>query len=910
MARHITLAILILLLAVPQAYARVTGISLVNVPAAEFGPGQTNRLVFHLDISDNGLRDNLTSITVNNTNGTADQPGDISSARVWYQASGGAFDVGSAVLVGTMTRIGTKEWRLASINHEVVNGSAFYVTLNIADNAADNRTTKFGVAKNGLLFSSGATGPPVASTNTSTQTIVNPAKILASFYNAMPEKINRGQEAVSAGVVGFRNTGSTAVNITGLKITAMNHSGAINADTVFGRVVVSDGATEYASFTAVPSNPQMNVAFSPPLSVAGGGAEKTVTVYLDIIPAANTYDAGIRLNQNTDIVSPSSNTIEAYSGFSFPMETSRGILTNAVASLNASFDDIIGSAVTKGQQGAPLLSLTFAHPESVTTYADCVIKGVTITAASTPSYNANQLFSALKVLSGGSVIGQISSLPASDKVYVSFAQNITISAGEAAALTITADILPGITAESFNVSVAAPGDIASFDGSSESAVPAAGALPFTGSTALVQSPASGINVSYVNRMPAVAARGQENVHSMDMVFTHPNSGAFASVEIRAVTITVENELGTGIIPDSIMSKITILDSLNNTLAVQTAIPSSGTRVYVELAETLVVPAGSSRTAKIYISIQESPEESYCKLNINSSTHIRAVDYNGKTAVAVSAASGSSFPMKTSNLQVIDPATEAAVRSTPLMPQYVNESQQGITAMALNFLNPDTGIASVGSLRLGVFDSSGNSLAANSVISAVRIDNRANTSIVYAEAPVLSADTYIEIPFIGSINVSPGSANSVTANVKVSVAAGAEGSAFKIVLSSDADVGAYDYTSGQYITVTANNDVFPMESGITLIQKRAEEVFISYDPVNSGLAERGEADVRFMDVIFENPGDSLTSSIIITGLTLTAESGASTVNAAALFSKIMVEDKSNTALVYGQVSSLTASHLIY
>jgi len=136
----------------------VTGITFTDTGDAVLNPGDVNEAAMQVNISDSGSGDTLNSIVIKNV-GTADEPVDIASVKLWYQASGGDYDSGSAVLAGTLTQSALKEWRNESLSFPVANGSALYVTVDIATAPVDGRTVKMTLLRNGLSFSGGGAFP-------------------------------------------------------------------------------------------------------------------------------------------------------------------------------------------------------------------------------------------------------------------------------------------------------------------------------------------------------------------------------------------------------------------------------------------------------------------------------------------------------------------------------------------------------------------------------------------------------------------------------------------------------------------------------------------------------------------------------------------------------------------------------
>jgi len=891
-------------------FAAITGITKEDVPAATFYPDDVNKLVFKINLTGTGT-DTLKSIEIGNQ-GTADQSADIAQVKLWYQATGGTFDPGTATFIGVLPRTANKTWALSSINFTVAAGSSLYVSVDISSNPGNGKTIKISLAKNKLSIGSN-TYPSSALTNANTQTISNPPKIKISYLSLMPEKVNAGQSNVLAGTYYFLNTGSVAVSITNIILRTINYSGEIPANSAISRIVLKSGISTYADVNTIPSSSQISIALSPGLSIPGG-TEKSFDVYIYLLPGINTRDIGIRLLQGSDVTTNSEPmTKEAKTGYSFPMDTALALITLPVSSVNMSFSDIIPLFVTDSQAEIKTMVLTFSHPQSLTTYADCSIRGITLVAQSqtNPSLNCNDLFSKISIKDGVTNYADVIPSSATNQIFIPFSSYLNIAANTTRSVTITADLKSGLFDNNFYVYVSQAADIGAFDGSSGTTINAAGAFPMSSGLSMIQRQPSYLGIHHTNKMPSVVVAGQQYIYAEDFVLTHPNTGNYASIELKGVTINVEDNLGNTITPSNVISRVIIFDANNNTVANYSLIPLSGYKMFIDFSSSVVITPGASNTLKVFIDIPLNPSGSYVKLNLNSSLNINAVDGNSHIMpVSVQADAGDNFPMKTSAAQILNVATDVKVKHINTMPYSVNTGQENVVPFLLNFLNDSGGIVSIESIKLGFFDNAGNSVPTNSVINNIKIDNANNTATVYVDSAVTTNSAFLNVPLTSPILINYGIQNSVTVNVKVNIANPAANNNFKMSIITETFITAKDLGSGNTITVIANNDTFPMSSSVVNIEQRANTLNVFYDGTNSGSAQKGDANVPVMDVIFENPAPLGSSDILITGITLTVEdSFNNTIDASTAISKIVMQNKS-TAQVYGQILSIPSSSKLF
>lgn len=890
-------------------YSAITGAAKEDVQSLTLYPNDTNKLVYKINLTGTGT-DILNSIKFSNQ-GTASYPTDISELKLWYQATGGDFNPGTATFICTIPATGSTSWEKTGINFTVAASSSLYITVDISSMPTDGKTVKLTLLKKGLSIGS-STYPNSNQTNTNASTISNPPKLYVSFADYLPVKVNKGQENIYAVKYFFQNTATSTTSLTGIILNTINYSGEINADTALSRIVIKSGATTYADITSILSSPQISISFSPSISISAG-SEISLDVFIYLLPTINTKDIGIRLKQPSDITTLQVITKEAKAGFSFPMDTKLAIITQPVSSVNVSGTNTMPFYATENQTDIKSLLLTFTHPQSITTYADCSIRGITLVAQSltNPSLKDTDLFSKVSVYDSVTTYAQIVTSSNTNQIFIPFTNYLDISPGSAKSVTISVDLKSGLFNNNFYVYVSNSAGISAFDSVSGVTITANGSFPVASNLCMVQRLPSYLGVNHINKMPSVVVLGQQFVYAEDFVLTHPNTGNYAPIEIKGITLNVEDNLGNTIVPSSAISKLTILDSSNNTLISYSSIPISGYKIFLDFPSPVLLLTGTSKTLKVYIDIPLSPFSGYVKLNLNSSLNVNAVDGNSHIlAVNVAADAGDIFPMKTSAAQILNAATDVKVRHSNTMPFSANAGQTDIMPMQLNFLNDSGGVVSVEKIKFYFSDNLNSPVAANNVINRIKIENSSNTVQVYADAAVTTNNASYELIFTSPVLINYGAVNSVTVNVKINIADPAFTNIFKMGILSGLSITAKDNSTGNTITVIANNDTFPMNSSVINIEQRANTLNVSYDPANAGSAYKGDAGVSVMDFIFENPGTGNYCDILITGITLTVEnSSGNTISPASVISRIKIENK-NTSFVYGEISTITGNPYLY
>ncbi len=897
-----------------SAFAKATGISLTDVPAANFNPLETNRLVLQVNIAANGSGDTLKSVEIVNSAGAngADQTVDISAVKLWYQATGGVFNAGSALSLGTLTRSSAKNWTKSSVSQAVINGSCLYVTVDVSATPTNGALCKFGpsMSNNKLDFSSGGQFPASALYNTSTQTIITPKFIFASYIDRMPAKADLGQANIDAMQVSFYNTATFTAQVNAERLQTVNYAGGVLLNAVLTGIKFSDGVTTYANYTAVGATTTVNVPFTTSLAVPAG-TTKSVDIYIDITNTINAYDLGLRVPQASDTTNSTRITIMASDGYAFPFSSTRVIITQANNTVNASHTTLMPAVVSKGQSNIKPFVIRFTHPQTVTTYADCIIKGVTITAISNDGASADSMFSGMRISDGVTVFSGTPVLSAvSGLAWIPFAQYITITANTYREVTALADIKSSITSANFYMSLSKSADVWAVSGSSGNTLNVVMASSLSSTAASIINAATGVSVQHANKMPAYVAKLQKWVYAQDVTLTHANGAGYAPIEIKGVTLTVENDAGTNT-PNSVLAKLTVLDSLNNTLVSYSSMASTASKLYVDFSSPLIIPPAGSNTLKFYLDVTGTTSDTNLKLSLGAATAINSVDYYSKAAVAVSADVSDSFPMKTSSAQIVNAATDIKVRHVDTMPLKCNAGQQGVAAMSLAFLNNTSGVVSIDRIRVTIQDNLGAAIPAADVVSGVRIDEFVNTSNVYAGASVTTTSSVLDIALAQPIIIGYNSAVPVTASVKFNMSANPNKSYFRIQLAAAGNITAKDNNLGNSLTAGAfAGDSYPMTSSASHIEARALTINVLHTPIAGGPYEKGAVGVQLMNLAFEVPGNTMTSSVIIRGITLTAENSSGFIGANTAFSKMSVFETINPANELGSVSAIPAGQNIY
>ncbi len=167
--------------------------------------------------------------------------------------------------------------------------------------------------------------------------------------------------------------------------------------------------------------------------------------------------------------------------------------------------------------------------------------------------------------------------------------------------------------------------------------------------------------------------------------------------------------------------------------------------------------------------------------------------------------------------------------------------------------------------------SGSIIAPNSVISYIAITDK-NYGDTYGSlnsSQIPGNLTSVFIP-MNNYEISVPANTTVTVNVKINITntASAIGKTFILSLESPNDINAFDfYTMRQANKVSSNFDSFPMTHNLLTIISEPDHIDAWYKDLMPSNVYKGMVNVSMLQVAFENPGNTLSASVIIRNVNL-------------------------------------------
>ncbi|HRU39029.1 MAG TPA: hypothetical protein P5511_04070, partial [Candidatus Goldiibacteriota bacterium] len=472
-------------------------------------------------------------------------------------------------------------------------------------------------------------------------------------------------------------------------------------------------------------------------------------------------------------------------------------------------------------------------------------------------------------------------------VYLPFSSPLTIQASSAAAVTIYADIATVTSRLYFRLAISGQQDIYALEANSGSQIGTVqGVYPFrTGVSTILSTP--GIKVSGGSPGIVSVSAGQSGAAAVWMKFA--NIGSLTE-QVRGITITVKDGFGTPIPAQNVILNAYFQDSSHITRA--SAAAAAGPYVYLDLsADPLSIAPQAYQEGSVYFDVPEAA------VNSEFSISVEAGSITG--TAAVSADSGYVFPLASGTIALQLAASGISVSYTDLMPPNVSTGQSSVRVMRFTVSNTATAGSAPAVLyyiRLMTLNEAGASIPAKIAVSRIVLTDLAQT---YLDTTDLGDTQYLPGLLSGQLELMPGESRDIYAVVDVADNT-FTASSFRLSLLSGSSAHAYDKNSAAQVTVSAAaGKTFPMESSAAVIQKKAHTLKISGGSAVPAYVSTDQENVKALELVLEDAGDTGTASIMITRFNISVfDASGAAVNASSVIKKISITSFDG-ATVYGQ-----------
>jgi len=724
-----------------------------------------------------------------------------------------------------------------------------------------------------------------------------PLLAYVSHNDVMPSTVSTGQTNVYSEILNLYNpnvSGTANVMLTGITLTVKDNTNTvINPTRAIKSVLIQDSNSNiYCNVTNIPSSVSpFYLPFSTPIQVP---VSQTVSVgvYVDIVNTLQSGSFMLSISSGNNVIFCDANTglpitVAAMNGDSFPMNTSAAIIQQAVPYCAVSHASLIPLAVDKGQTGVSLMQLNFNNPGG-SNGADMEITrvGIYIQDINNNGIIAANALSALYVTDGsGNTYAAILSLPNSS-AYISIALTtpIVVQPGVTKQIFITGNISTAASVPGFKIDLSQSTDIIARDANSYNILTVQAISPDTfpdmrTSYTTIQNETTSLSLSDASLMPATVNQDQASVPVLYLNFSNPNPAGSSIAEISGITITVEDNTGTGIVPSNVISGIAITNGLSTTYGSVTLVPSTGTQVYIPFAAGLTLPAGTSSTVTVYANVASSTTGLYFQFDLSQAANISAFDVNSASPITSIAGT---FPMRSSYTTIyLTPGIK--ILHTDTAPAVISTGQTHIPAMSFRFSNVGSLAAYVTGITISAKNQDGTDANADALIGTIYYLNN-SYNIVASTSLGTGANIYLNI---ASSPVSIAAQSSTTGYIYFDAASATFNAVFYLSIAAGNVTGT--------VAVTADSgDSFPMNTKNIIMQQESSSVQVSYKDMMPPAVSTNQQNVYVMTLTLSNANPAGYSAVSVTGINLTVKDASSNTEPASLaLSEITITDGINT-----------------
>ncbi len=385
----------------------------------------------------------------------------------------------------------------------------------------------------------------------------------------------------------------------------------------------------------------------------------------------------------------------------------------------------------------------------------------------------------------------------------------------------------------------------------------------------VPVPAGAQNVSNYNLVPATVSTGQQGVYTIMYTISNPSNG---TAMITGITLTVKDGQANLIQASSALSGLGIRDV--NSYYFSTSSTTSSSYIYCPMPSAIQVGPNSQKNIYVVADItgDTTNHAANFEIDIDSPLNIAAVDFATGNTLTVSATSGFSFPMGSSDTVIQNSATELLISDINTMPASVSTGQSNVKAMELNFSdigNTATASIKISSITLDIKDAAGNSIAASSAINDIKITSN-DGSFIYGETAAGTSNT---ITIVLSAPLIVPSTQALTCALMLDMTNTFTATSCMVSLDSQNNLYAVDANSGIPVSVSSLTS-FPLQSSPAVIQKNVSSInintFTALLPTGVVLGQKW---VELFDFQISDTLGPQSAAAHFNSLTITVENGA-------------------------------------
>ena len=324
--------------------------------------------------------------------------------------------------------------------------------------------------------------------------------------------------------------------------------------------------------------------------------------------------------------------------------------------------------------------------------------------------------------------------------------------------------------------------------------------------------------------------------------------------VRGVTLTALNRHGNYLDISAYLGNIYAVDAEGSTVG--TCQFTGAASSYLEFDTPVNVRLQGTSGVTLYADVRDISVAEGFRLGI-------AAEGDVNVSVPVSSSPGYSFPMMSRLIELKVLNKELYAQGFDLMPPSVSTGQQNVNCYIAAFRNPGTpGRSSsvITGVTVTVRDENSNPINAQLALTGVRITDGSGT--VYGSAAA-GGSPYVYINFTQPVEAAAGAMTPLYINADITGNTINRSAGFRVSLDSAAFVPAKDFYYEYPVTISADTGyTFPFISTAAVILNRAVKIDVSSsDSMPAGISA-GQQNVKAMELILTNVGDTLTASAMV------------------------------------------------
>ena len=383
--------------------------------------------------------------------------------------------------------------------------------------------------------------------------------------------------------------------------------------------------------------------------------------------------------------------------------------------------------------------------------------------------------------------------------------------------------------------------------------------------AVIESSPTTFTLSLHDETPIAVNRGQRHVGTMSARILHATEDtASAPLRFNGIDIFVEDQNGTPLPPNSLLSEITVLSSSGTNQPFDLA-DSTSNPLHLRLPEPVKIPRGDSISVDVDMDISASASFSPFRVSIAEVSDISVVDANKGTGV--SAATGASFPWRTNMVDVAVAAESLLVSAEAPGVIFANNGQDGVEVFRFSLLNngpPETANEILRMVELSFSDTSGAPIAPAGVVRSLEFINNGSTLYSIDDLPPTGHSATCNLT--NQLLLPPGDPKEVTVRMNMKSFPSHEG--FYVSLDSPSSLAARDNNNGGAINVATTPPAgFPIESSRLLFQEPASGVATAFTSRVPEIILPSTRTVPLIDVVYTHADASAAASITVDSLAM-------------------------------------------